>query len=249
MGKLVAIGGGEIGRPGTQIETEQIDIEIIRLSGKQRPKLLFIPTASSDSESYCDAIKHYFGERLGCDVDVLLLLGSQKSKTEIEGKVLSSDIVYVGGGNTLKMLIEWRKRGVDQILLTAWEKNIVLSGLSAGAICWFRYGSSDSREFYNPNANLIKIRGLNIINALCCPHYNIEKPRKEHIKTLMNKTSGIAIALDNCSAIECIDDNYRIITSKKTANAYKIYWQKGKYHKDIIEKTNIFSPLANLLKK
>ncbi len=250
MGKVVAIGGGEIGRkPGIPVETIEIDKEIIHLSGKKQPGLLFIPTASSDAQSYCYVVQRHFGRRLGCKIDFLCLLNNQQTRKEIEEKVFTSDIIYVGGGNTLKMLIEWRKRGVDEILLRAYQNNIVLSGLSAGAICWFRYASSDSREFYNPNASLIKIRGLNIIKALCCPHYDVEKDRKEHVKKLMSRTPGVAIALDNCSAIECVDDQYRIITSKNTANAFKVYWKKGIYHEEVIEKQEQFLPLANLLKK
>ena len=249
MGKIVAIGGGEIGRPGTVVETLDIDLEIIRLSGRQQPKLLFVPTATSDSELYCDVVRQHFGGRLHCEVDTLCLLHNRQTKKEIEEKILSSDIIYVGGGNTLKMLIEWRRREVDDILLKAYENGIVLSGLSAGAICWFRYGSSDSREFRNPNAKLIKVRGLNLINALFCPHYDVEDKRKEHLKTLMHKTPGIAVALENCSAIECVDGKYRIITSKSTANALKVYWKNEKYHEEIIEKSERFLPLDNLLRK
>jgi dipeptidase E len=249
MGKIVSIGGGNIGRPGTTVETLEIDQEIIRLSGKQKPKLLFIPTASSDAESYCEAVRLHFGERLNCWVDYLLLLNTQTPQKEIEKKILTSNIIYVGGGNTLKMLIEWRKKGVDELLLKAYQNNIVLSGLSAGAICWFRYASSDSRKFKNPNAGLIKIRGLNIINALCCPHYDVEADRKSHVKNLMSKTPGIAIALDNCSAIEIVNGKYRIIDSKNTANAFKVYWKQGIYHEEVIDKKQTFTDLDLLLTK
>jgi dipeptidase E len=117
MGKIVAIGGGNIGRPGTLVETLEIDLEIIRLSGKPHPKLLFVPTATSDAESYCEAVRQHFGGRLNCQVDILYLINNPQTTKEIEEKVLASDIVYVGGGNTLKMLIEWRKRGLDRVLL------------------------------------------------------------------------------------------------------------------------------------
>jgi dipeptidase E len=95
--KIVAIGGGEIGRPGYRMETISIDKEIIKLSGKKNPKLLFIPTASSDSESYYEVIKKYFGKKLGCKNDVLYLLKNKISKEEIREKIFGTDIVYVGG--------------------------------------------------------------------------------------------------------------------------------------------------------
>src|SRR3989338_3503001 len=140
MGKIIAIGGGEIGRPGYPVETTKIDREIIRLTGKKSPKLLFLPTASSDDSGYAKVVEKHFGKRLGCRVDVLYLIGTKTAAREIEKRVLQSDIIYVGGGNTLKMLKIWRKRGVDRALEKAYKKGIVLSGVSAGSICWFDSG-------------------------------------------------------------------------------------------------------------
>ncbi|MEI8328020.1 MAG: peptidase E [Candidatus Taylorbacteria bacterium] len=247
--KIVAIGGGEIGRSGFPVETTKIDKEIIRLTGKSKPKLLFIPTASSDSEGYARVVEKHFDTNLGCKVDTLYLLKQKPSRKEIEDKILNADMIYVGGGNTLKMMNVWRRYGVDKILVKAGEKGVVLSGVSARAICWFRSGSSDSRRFTDPKADLIKVRGLNLVPALFCPHYDFEKDRKPDLKRLMKKTSGVAIAIDNCCAIEIIDDTYRIISSKKTANAYRVYWKKGKFYEEVIEKKNTFLPLAGLLKK
>lgn len=247
--KIVAIGGGEIGRPGFPVETTKIDKEIIRLTGKSKPKLLFIPTASSDSEGYAKVVEMHFGTNLGCKVDTLFLLKQKLSRNEIENKILNTDAIYVGGGNTLKMMNVWRKYGVDKILVKAGEKGVVLSGVSAGAICWFRSGSSDSRRFTDPKADLIKVNGINLVPALFCPHYDLEKDRKPDLKHLMEKTSGVAIALDNCCAIEIIDDMYRIISSKKTANAYRVYWNKGKFYEEAIERTTALLPLEGLLKK
>ena len=249
MGKIVAIGGGEIGRPGYPVETKEIDEEIIRLSGKSSPRLLFIPTATSDSTTYYDSVKNHFGTRLGCKTDVLYLLANKPLKKEIEDKNFSSDIIYVGGGNTLKMMKSWRKCGVDVILEEAYRKDIVLSGLSAGAICWFRYGSSDSIKFANPDAGLIKVRGLDFINALCCPHYHTEEDRRPHFKELMSKAPGVGLALDNCSAIEIVGDRYRIITSSSSANAYKVYYRRGQFHEEIIAQMREFSSLESLLSK
>jgi len=249
MGKIVAIGGGEIGSPGKPVETTEIDKETIRLSGSKEPRLLFIPTAADDAESYVETIHKHFGKRLGCTIDTLYLIKRELSMREIRGKVFNADIIYVGGGNTLKMLKIWRKYGVDKVLLEAFQRDVVLSGLSAGAICWFRYGSSDSRRFSDPNAVLIKIRGLNFVNALYCPHYDTEKDRKPHLRELMRKTSGVAVAVDNCCAIEILDDSYRVITSKSNANAYKVYRSKGESHEEIIEKKDEFMPIENLTKK
>jgi len=249
MVKIVAIGGGEIGRPGFPIETIKIDKEIIKLTGKKNSKLLFIPTASSDSESYYEIVKNYFGKKLDCRTDVLYLIKEKLSKKEIREKILKSDIVYVGGGDTLKMMKIWRKNGVDKALKEAYQKGIILSGLSAGSICWFKWGNSDSRRFANPKADLIKVSGLGLINALHCPHYDLEKNRRVDLKKMMKKISGVAIAIDNCCAIEVIDNKYRIISSKPSANAYKVYWKDNKYYEEVIKKEEKLKPLNNLLKK
>jgi dipeptidase E len=249
MKKIVAIGGGEIGRPRYPVETTEIDKEIIRLTRKKNPKLLFIPTASSDSESYFEIVKKHFGNKLGCKTDVLYLIKEKLSKKEIKDKILKSDIIYVGGGDTLKMMKTWKKNGVENFFKKAYRKGIVLCGLSAGSICWFKWGNSDSRKFNNPNANLIKVAGLNLISALHCPHYDFDKDRKADLKKMMRKTSGVAIAIDNCCAIEIIDDTYRIIDSKSSANAYKVYWKGNKYYEEVIKKEKELKSINNLLKK
>jgi len=243
MGKIIAIGGGEIGRPGTKIETTNIDKEIIKLSGKKNPLLLFIPTASGDSESYYEVVKKYFGNKLKCKTDVLYLIKNKYSKKELEDKILKSNIIYVGGGNTLQMIKIWKKLGVDKILKKAYSQNIVLSGVSAGAICWFKYGNSDSLKFSNKKAQMMRVNGLGFINGLFCPHYNMEVERKPELKKMMKNTSGIALALDNCSAIEIVDGQYRIIYSKKSANAYITYWKNNKYFENKIKKSNLFSSI------
>ncbi|UCB42511.1 MAG: Type 1 glutamine amidotransferase-like domain-containing protein [Dehalococcoidales bacterium] len=249
MKKIIALGGGEIGRPGYPIETTEIDKEIIRLSGKGNPKLLFIPTASSDSESYYEAVKKHFGERLGTNTDVLYLIRERPSQKEIKRKILGSDIIYAGGGDTSKMMRIWRQSEVDKVLNQAYEKGKVLSGISAGAICWFRWGNSDSRRFLNPDSDLTKVTGLGLVNALFCPHYDFETNRKPDLKKMMKKVSGIAIAVDNCCAIEILDEKYRIISSKTSANAYRVYWSRGRFFEEIIKKEKEFKPLAGLLKK
>jgi dipeptidase E len=147
------------------------------------------------------------------------------------------------------MMKIWKKCEVDKILREAYQKGIVLSGVSAGSICWFRWGNSDSRRFANPNADLIKVSGLGLINALHCPHYDFEKDRKPDLKKMMKKTSGVAIAIDNCCAIEVIDDKYRIISSKVSANAYRVYWKANKYRQEKIKKEKEFRSLKELLKK
>ena len=96
---------------------------------------------------------------------------------------------------------------------------------------------------------MIRVRGLGFVEGLFCPHYHFEKKRKPELKRIMKSTPGVGIALENCSAIEILGDTYKIITSKKTANAYKVYWKDGKYHEKKITKQKEFLPLKELFTK
>lgn len=244
MSKIIAIGGGQISKKSTL----KIDKEIVRFSEKKKPKLLFIPTASSDSEEYSLSIKKYFNN-LGCSVDVLYLIKGKLAKKEIENKIFGSDIIYVGGGNTLKMMTLWRKLGINTLLQKALQRDIVLCGLSAGSICWFKYGNSDSRKFTSNSDNLIKVTGLGFINALNCPHYNSELHRQKDLKKMMQNNPLVAIALEDDCAIQIKDDNFKIITSKSNTKAYKIYWKNKVYFKEEIKKTKNFLSLKDLIQK
>ena len=245
MGKIVAIGGGEM-KLG---ETTDIDREIIRLTGKTHPRLLFLPTASNDAVTYYDSVIKHFGQELGCQTDVLYLIYDRPSLKEIEKKILGADAVYVGGGNTEKMMRVWRNTGTADVLKRAYQRGIVLSGLSAGAICWFRWGNSDSRIIAGTSEDLIRVSGLGFVNALFCPHFDAEVQRHENLKRMMLKTPGIAVAVDNCCALEIIDNDYRIISSKPPAGAYRLFWKSGSYAKKVITKDAQFRPLSELLMK
>ncbi len=247
--KIVAIGGGEIGRPGTKIETESIDKEVIQLTGKSHSKLLFLPTASEDSESYYQVVQNYYGKRLGCKTSVLYLIKDRPTTKEIRNKVFNSDIIYVGGGNTLQMLKLWRKVGLDKMLREAGERGIVLAGVSAGAICWFKSANSDSLKFSNSKNPLIKLRGLDFIPLMSCPHYDGEKNRRSSLKKMILEKGGVSIALENCSAMEVVDGQYRIITSSKKAKAFKVYKSSGKVIEEELLKDGKYRLLEELSKK
>lgn len=252
MGKIVALGGGEIGRAKENggyypVETIQIDKEIIRLSGKKQPLLLFIPTASGDSNSYYEVIKRHFGRRLKCKCDVLYLINTKFTKAEIRQKIMKADIIYVGGGNTLNMLNVWKRKGVDKILNAAYKKGIILSGLSAGAICWFKYGLSDSRpKLGKDNYGYIRIKALGFVPLLLSPHHITEKARKLALIKVMKKTRDVGVALDDCSALEIVNGNYRIVRSKGSAHAYKVYFYKKVLHYEKIINSSRFRSLKEL---
>jgi len=248
MKHIIAIGGGEIGRPGYPVETTEIDRRIISLSGKTNPNVLFLPTASTDSTGYYKVFNQHYGRRLGCDVEVLNLY-SKPSKSTIERAIANADIIYVGGGNTLKMMMLWRRTGVNKLLAAAYKNGTVLCGLSAGAICWFKAGLSDSRSFSSGGKvwNYINVHGLDLEALLICPHFDVEPQRPTALKRMLEDTKKVAIALDNCSAIEIKDGTFRILRSNQNAKAYKAYWSNGKYNIDALPVSNDYLPLTLLM--
>lgn len=249
MKKIVAIGGGEI----RQQKTLAIDKRIIQLSGKKNPRFLFIPTASSDSEGYWADMHKLYGKRLGCKTDVLYLIKEHPSKASIKSKINTADIIYVGGGNTLMMMKLWRRLGIDKMLKSALNKGTVLCGVSAGAICWFEYGHSDSLSFYHPDEwDYIRVRGAGFLPGLACPHFDGETKgikRRKSFKNMINKVGGLGLGIDNHCAIEFIGDKYRVITSKKGAGAYKVFKKNKKVTCEVIEQKEELEPIATLLKR
>ena len=229
---IVAIGGGEIRKRATL----PIDREIIRLSNKKNPRLLFIPTARSDSEIYWKRVRKYFGEFLKCETDVLLLIKEKPSREQIRSKISSADIIYVGGGNTLQMMRIWRRLGVGKLLIAAYKRGTVLAGISAGSICWSDSGHSDSMSFYNPRkSKYMNVKGLGIIQGINCPHYNGRTrriPRRKNFQDLIRKTGGMGIAIDNNCAIEFRDGRvFKVLASKSRARAYRVF----KRRREIVE--------------
>jgi dipeptidase E len=226
---IVAVGGGKIATR----QTLPIDREIIRLSNKRNPKLLFIPTASSDSEIYWKQIRKYFGDFLKCHTDVLFLMKEKPSPKQIQSKISAADIIYVGGGNTLQMMRTWRRLGVDKLLTAAYKKGTVLAGVSAGSICWFDSGHSDSMSFYNSRKwKYINVKGLGLIHRIHCPHYNGKTggiPRRKNFQEMIRKTGGLGIAIDNNCAIEFNDGRVsKVLVSKPRAKAYRVFKREGK---------------------
>ena len=247
MGKIVAIGGGDL----RTLQTLDIDREIVELSGKARPKALFIPTASSDSVEYWEAFDRAYGGELGCDTDVLYMLGKRPPQERLLEAVLGADVIYVGGGNTLKMMRRWRLLGVDKLLEAAYAGGTVLAGLSAGCICWFSYGHSDSMSFYDADDwSYIRVRGMGFIDAFGCPHYNGEtagKTREQDFQAMVRRHPGIGIGMEDCCALEVVDGSYRIITSRKSAAAHRIERSRGGLLMEEISQSKAFAPLADLL--
>jgi dipeptidase E len=132
-------GGGFTGDPGDPA----LDELVLQLAANPVPRILFLPTASGDPRDQIARFHAAFGDR-PCEPDVLSLFRLADVRRPVRDIVLSQDIVYVGGGSMRNLLAIWRVHGLDRLLRDAWERGVVLAGLSAGAMCWFEGGVTTS---------------------------------------------------------------------------------------------------------
>ena len=182
---IVAIGGGGFGRSLGDLIIEKY---IISLSSQSRPKVCFIPTASGDNELY--KLNFY---RAFSKLDCLTTHLDFFSRTEdLKKTIFESDIVFVGGGNTKSMLAVWKDWSLDKVLKDAYHKGIIMSGVSAGAICWYEMGITDS---FAKNLEIIDCLGF--IKGIACPHFDEEKEREPFVNQLINKNH-----INSCICIE-----------------------------------------------
>ena len=241
----MAIGGGEIALPSSDVDTADLDAEVVRLAGKRRPRLVFLPTASGDDPGYVAIIEEYYGRRLGCRVEPLMLLDRSRNTSEIERMIAAADIVYVGGGNTLRMMKLWRRRGVDRLLTEAAADGTVLAGISAGAICWCAAGVSDSRSFTARDDSwpYIAVRGLGLVDVLLAPHHDADGRRQAALERLVGIRRLVGIGLDDCTALEVIDDRYRILSCRRGGLGHRV--ERSGVERDLPPHDD-FRPVADL---
>lgn len=230
--------------------TTPVDKLIVQATHKPTPKVLLILTASEDGHTNLDLLVAGFRmqyEDLGAQVDTLKLITERPSSQEIKSKIEWADAIYVSGGNTYRMMRTWRRLGVDKLLRQAYDKGTVVSGMSAGSICWFRYGTSDS--FYSGTSeSLIRVNGMDWHKLLICPHFDTEPYRQPAMKRIMKRTPSVmGIALDEHAALEITDDTYRIHIFKEGSHVQKCYWKDATYHTKQIELKRSYSPLDELL--
>jgi dipeptidase E len=220
--RIVAIGGGDL----RQLETLIIDRHIVGLTGKRRPRALFIPTAAGDSAGYVETFAEVYGRRLGCRVETLRLIADPPSARRMREMIEAADLIYVGGGDTLRMMRRWRTTGADRLLLAAARRGTVMSGLSAGAICWFQYGDSDSRKFTGSLAwKHIRVRGLGLVPLLFCPHYDVGR-RSRPLRGILAARGGTAIACDDGTAVETDGRMLHPRVFKRGAKV-RAFWKDG----------------------
>jgi dipeptidase E len=207
--RIVGLGGG--------VEPEEwapLRDYLLGLTGKERPRVLFIPTAVGDEDA---AVAGFF-ERYASFVEPSVLRVFPWPPEDLRELVLSQDAICVSGGNTANMLAIWRVHGIDRLLREAWEQGVLLYGGSAGMICWFEAGVTDS---YGP-----QLEGMDCLGFLAgsaCPHYDGEELRRPRYRELVDGGLAEGIAADDGVGLLYVGTELaEIVTCRPGASAYRV---------------------------
>jgi peptidase E len=207
------------------------------LTGKARPKLCYLPTASADRES---GIIRWYENCAPLDVipsAQASFISSYRMEQSWEEVLLSVDGIVVSGGNTLNQQAIWKVQGIDQVLRKAWDRGIVLGGASAGSLCWFEEGTTDSRP-----KELTKIECLGFLRGSHSPHYDAEGERRPIYQSLI-KSGKLkpGYACDNNAGIYFEDNEVkRVVHTREGAKVYYVSMVGGQINEkplpsDLIE--------------
>ena len=223
-GHIVAMGGG-----GFSMEPDNplMDDFVLSLSRRHPARVCFIPTASADSTSYIVRFYRAFTGRC-IPTDLTLFDSPQLSKrparsSELAAFVAEQDVIYVGGGSTANLLAMWRAHRLDTALRQAWSSGTVLSGVSAGMICWFSAGVTDSYGGLEPLND-----GLGLIDATGCPHYGDEGRRPAFHRAIAER-QGAGYAADDGAALHFAGATLaEAVSSRPEAGAYRVEHVAGR---------------------
>ena len=199
--RLICIGGGEL----KSKETLKIDGYIADLAkqraGERRAYGLFIPTASHDSMPYFNSFRKTYTSVYDIKADVALTVYGEMSMEKIREKFDKADFLYIGGGDTVFMLEHWKKTGLLTLLREAYERGVLICGLSAGAICWFDYMYTDS-DIAGASDKYNVFPGLGWIKGTISPHYNV---RSLDFDEKIQYNNIDAFGIEDCAAIEFVN--------------------------------------------
>jgi dipeptidase E len=210
-GHILAIGGGGVLSAGSKLEEL-----LLELSGKPRPRVAFLPTATADSGERIELFHDAFGGR-ACEPDVVTLFGMPEQPAD---RVAAADVVYVHGGNTANALAIWRVHGIDRALREVWERGGVLGGWSAGAICWFEDSVTDS---FGPRLRPLG-DGLGFLTGSFCPHYDGEPERRPaYTRLVRERVLPAGYAVDDDAAFHFEGTELRELVSQRDgARGYRV---------------------------
>lgn len=209
--QIIAMGGGSF---TAEPENPALELYVLAQARRSNPRVCFVGTATGDAPAYI--AKFYAAySKLRCRPTHLALF---ERTPDLRRLLLAQDVIYVGGGNTKSMLGVWREWHILPILRQAWNAGTVLAGVSAGAICWFEKGVTDSWA-----GHLAPLPCLGWLPNACCPHYDGEKERRPSVHEFVVR--GLVpetLALDDGAAAHFVGRKLaRIVASRESAGAYR----------------------------
>jgi len=237
MKRILALGGG-----GFLMENRHspVDQYILRLTGKVRPRICFVPTASGDHPEHLD--KFYDAYRaLDCEPCHLAFFRKPMSGavplSAIEESLLAVDAIFVGGGNTKSALGVWQEWGLRSVLQRALAAGVLLSGMSAGAICWFESGLTDSVW----GAGFQPMRGLGFLSGACSVHYHSEPERRDRLHECVGtRVFGDALGIDDFAGVLFEDARLaKVVSWRRGATAYRVMCREGRVVEEALSAENI----------
>lgn len=210
--RIVALGGGGFSMKPDNLA---LDRHVLALAGVPRPRVAFVPTASGDADGYVARFHDAFGT-LPCEPSHLGLF--DRKIQDLRAFVLAQDVIYVGGGNTYNMLALWKLHGLDAIFREAWAAGVVLAGISAGALCWFEAGTTDS---FGP---LAPMTCLGFLEGSICVHYDGEPTRRPtYLRLVGEGTLPPGYAVDDGAALVYEGTALQeVVTSRPAARALRV---------------------------
>lgn len=204
-----------------------------KLLGKDKPKMCLLPTAVADNPY---TINNWFERCHQLDIQPYvqrMFISSYEQKQTFEEVLLDMDAIMVTGGNTLNMLAIWKAQGIDTILRKAWEKGILLSGGSAGSLCWFEHGTTDSRP-----KEISIVECLGFLKGSHCPHYDSETTRRPlYHSYIKDGRFKAGYAVDDRAAILFHDQKVaKVIALDEESNAYHVSLENSEVKEHKLEK-------------
>jgi len=206
------------------------------LTGKPRPRLCYLPTASADR---ADGIITWYRTCAPLSVEPFVqesFISSYRQTKGFDEVLLSMDGIVASGGNTLNQQAIWKAQGIDAILKQAWDRGIVLGGASAGSLCWFEEGTTDSRP-----KELSTVKGLGFLRGSHCPHYDREAQRRPVYQKLIGSGEmKPGYACDNDAGIYFEDNDVkRVVSTRPEAKVYYVSVVDGKVVEKVLEPERI----------
>ena len=228
-GQIIAIGGGGFGRNPNKPLIEEY---IVNQSNASKPNILFIPTASAEDKGYTVNFYKAFGQ-FNTSLSVLNFF---QRTPRLDSLINKQDIIYVGGGNTKSMIAVWKEWKLDKLLYKAYNRGAILCGVSAGSICWFNKGITDS---WASNLNIMDC--LSILPGTCCPHYDSEADRRPIVHKLIEEnTISECYASEDGAAIHFDNGEFKTaLTFYKDSKSYLIKKENGKIIEDELPSVDI----------